>query len=282
MPLRMEEDTDLRFIASVPEYSARESGGKWTYTARVSADDFYAAVDGDGDYVGNVYAVGVREAGSVAGSEIVTTVTTTTSDDGRRVVTTDKDGKVTGSENIYTAADVTGFATTVDSDVAMDGTDDDDDVKDNDFVGALPSLALPADDDGLMPAVRAEAVIVTFETDDGGTTGADADDDDVTTRTTVTEHTIVTLTKAGTAQVGTAEDPETEGVELTDDYAAAVPAGGKVQTFTTTDILVGRPGATIDGTSDADDATVLREDLGSPVPGTSVDVTIAIEVPDPG
>ncbi len=68
---------DLRFIDEVPEYSARESGGTWTYTARVSADDFYAAVDGDGDYVGTVYAVGVRAEGSVAGAEIETTVTTT-------------------------------------------------------------------------------------------------------------------------------------------------------------------------------------------------------------
>ena len=84
-----EVNTDRRFIASVPDYSARESGGKWTYTAKVSADDFYAAVDGDGDYEGKVFAVGVREAGSVAGSEVISTVTTTTDDNLQRVVTTD-------------------------------------------------------------------------------------------------------------------------------------------------------------------------------------------------
>ena len=57
-------DMDRRLIATVEEYDARRSSGKWSYRARVSADDFYAAVDGDGDYTGNVYAVGVRESGT--------------------------------------------------------------------------------------------------------------------------------------------------------------------------------------------------------------------------
>ena len=141
MPPQMSQDMDLRFIASVPEYSARGSGDEWTYTARVSADDFYAAVDGDGKYDGNVYAVGVRASGSVAGAEIITTVTTTTSnDDGRRIVTRDKDGNETGSENVYTGTDVTGFTNAIDTDVAMDAPDDNDPtttagdgVNDNDF-----------------------------------------------------------------------------------------------------------------------------------------------------
>ena len=97
-----EGDTDLRFIASVLE--GRKERGKWTYTARVSADDFYAAVDGDDDYAGNVYAVGVRAVGSVVGSEIVTTVTTTTSATAGRRIVTEEDGNETGSENVYTAS----------------------------------------------------------------------------------------------------------------------------------------------------------------------------------
>ena len=287
-----EKATDLRFIDEVPEYSARESGGKWTYTARVSADDFYAAVDGDGDYDGKVFAVGVRAAGSVAGTETATTVTTTTNDAGRKVETAE-DGKITSTENVYTGVDVTAFTTMVDSDVATDGTTDDDVIIDNDFDNALSTLALPATDDGTMPAVRAEVEITTFATDDGGTTGDDAGDDDVMTRTRVTEHTIVTLTSAGTAQVGTSESADFApavgttaqvGTPASADYKAALPAGGTVQTFTTTDILVGRPGATIiAATTAAEVALVASEDLGRPVPvGASVDVTIAIEAPDPG
>ena len=64
-----EGDTkDLRFIASVPEYSARESGGTWTYTARVGADDFYAAVGGDDGYSGE--CIRRRRAGSWKRSRI--------------------------------------------------------------------------------------------------------------------------------------------------------------------------------------------------------------------
>ena len=58
---------------------------------------------------------------------------------------------------------------------------------------------------GLFPAFRAEVVIVTIADDEKGT---DADGDDVMTRTTVTEHTIVTVTKAGISQVGTAANPD--------------------------------------------------------------------------
>ena len=69
---------DLRFIVSVPEHRARDNGGIWTYTARVSADDFYAAVGGDDGYSGKVSAVGVRAAGSVdAETETTVTVVTT-------------------------------------------------------------------------------------------------------------------------------------------------------------------------------------------------------------
>ena len=59
--------TDRRLIATVQEYSARESDGVWTYTARVSADDVYAAVGGEEEYEGGVYAVGVRTAGTKPG-----------------------------------------------------------------------------------------------------------------------------------------------------------------------------------------------------------------------
>ena len=91
---------DLRFIVSVPEYSARENDGEWTYTARVSADDFYAAVGGDDGYSGKVSAVGVRAAGSVdaEGTETTVTVVTTIeigeeSETGTQtVVETDEDG----------------------------------------------------------------------------------------------------------------------------------------------------------------------------------------------
>ncbi len=291
-----EANTDLRFIASVPEYSARQSGSAWTYTARVSADDFYAAVDGEDDYKGNVYAVGVRAAGSVAGSEVVSTVTTTTSADGQRVVTRDKDGKTTSSENVYTSNDVTSFTTAVDSDVKTDAEDDGDEgtttdgdgVNGNDFVdGALNNFTLPADDMAAtaFPAFRTEVVITTIATDDGGTPGADAGGDDVMTRTTVTEHTIVTVTKEGTAQVGTADNPattEADEDEESEDYEAAVPAEGTIQTITRTDILVGRPGGAITADTGADDDAVARENIGTPVTGTSVDVTIPIAAPDPG
>ena len=69
---------DLRFIGSVPDYSADPSGGVFTYKVRVSADDFYVAVGGEDDYDGMVYAVGVRKAGPVPGSDVVSTVTTIT------------------------------------------------------------------------------------------------------------------------------------------------------------------------------------------------------------
>ena len=97
---------DLRFIASVPEYSARENGGEWTYTARVSADDFYAAVGGDDSYSGKVSAVGVRAAGSVDAEGTETTVTVVTTIEGtmematKTVVETDEDGGTAESTTV--------------------------------------------------------------------------------------------------------------------------------------------------------------------------------------
>ena len=88
--------TDRRLIATVQEYSARESGGVWTYTARVSADDLYAAVGGEEDYAGGVYAVGVRTAGTIPGGRGSTSTATeytstgiTESEDGDETSTTE-------------------------------------------------------------------------------------------------------------------------------------------------------------------------------------------------
>ena len=73
------------------------------------------------------------------------------------------------------------------------------------------------------------------------------------------------------------DNDETTEMPASLNYKAAVPAGGTVQTFTTTDILVGREGVTtiVVGTP-SDDAGVAKETLGRPVPGTSSVVTIAI------
>ena len=142
---------DRRFIVSVPEYSARDNGGTWTYTARVSADDFYAAVGGDDSYSGKVYAVGVRKAGSVAGSEVVTgTVTTTTTNedadhtypDQQRVVTRDADDNVTSIVTTY-RGDAVNFSVGLDTDVGVDG-EDGDDILNNDVDGRRRPRSLVA------------------------------------------------------------------------------------------------------------------------------------------
>ena len=191
-----EDNTDLRFIASVPEYSARESGGTWTYTARVSADDFYAAVDGDGEYSGNVYAVGVREAGSVAGSELLSTVTTTTTTDLQEVVTTDGEGRTTSTRNLYA-----GNAVAVEVGIEVDYLGLDDDATEM-FSGNLADFSLPlANAAELTSASAIRSIVTTIDlvTDNNGT--VDDEDDDVATRTSVKTQTIIRVTKGGEAAV---------------------------------------------------------------------------------
>ena len=275
---------DRRFIVSVSERSARDNGGIWTYTARVSADDFYAAVGGDDSYSGKVYAVGVRKAGSVAGSGVVTgTVTTTTTNedadhtypDQQRVVTRDADDNVTSIVTTY-RGDAVNFSVGLDTYLDLDG-EDGDDILNNDVGG-------PDDDDfsgglDVAEAVVAEVEIITLATDDGGTPGTTdgAKDDDVITRTTVTEQTFITLTKAGVKGIGTADDPLTDDDEESVDYVAAVPAEGTIQTITTTDIVISTPGGVlVEGTEDnaVDIAEVIP---GRPVIGDEGAVTITVD-----
>ena len=240
---------DLRFIASIPEYSARGSGGKWTYTARVSADDFYAAVSGEDNYTGNVYAVGVSAAGSVAGAKVTTTVTTTTTAaGGRQEVTKDADGNTTATNLIYAAA-ATGLTVLVDTDGATDLADDGDDTTDydgddilnNDFVATTSGSDILDDVNTTLFAVQATAVFNIVVTD---TQGTDAAADDVQTLTRTTEVTTVTLTKLGTAAVLGDNPTTTDVVESDFETEAAVPAEGKIKFATTTETFVGSPGVT--------------------------------------
>ena len=74
--------SELRLIATVDGNSATvktavTNGRDWTYAAEVDADAYYAAVDGDGMYTGNVAAFGVSTAkgGSVAVVAVSATLT---------------------------------------------------------------------------------------------------------------------------------------------------------------------------------------------------------------
>ena len=112
-------EKDLRFIDSVPEYSASPSNGGWTYRARVSADDFYAAVGGEDDYDGMVYAVGVGADRTEPGAESKVTVTTTTVAGSQTVV---EGGSTTTNEN----TDIT-FGAHIDANPELDYPDEDGD-----------------------------------------------------------------------------------------------------------------------------------------------------------
>ena len=266
---------DLRFIVSVPEYSARDNGGIWTYTARVSADDFYAAVGGDDSYSGKVSAVGVRKAGSVvAGPEVVSTVTTITTNDDpgeayrdqQRVVTTDGDDNVTSIVTSY-RGDAVNFSVGLDLSAGVDKDGDgilNNDVDEADaFTGPLadPSTGTPP---AILQAVVAEVTIITLATDDGGTPGTDAASDDVKTRTTVTEQTIITLTKAGVKEEVVAGS-----------LVASVRAEGTMETITTTGIVISIPGGVLTETI-GDNVAIAEVILGRPLKGDEDAVTIAV------
>ncbi len=280
-----EGNTDLRFIASVPDYSARESGGKWTYTARVSADDFYAAVGGDGDYSGKVYAVGVREAGSVAGSEVVSTVTTTTTDALQEVVTTDGEDRVTSTRNLY-AGNAVDFDVESDADyLDADGMDEN---PDNDFGSGVASFSLPTANDPLVDtddeltsasAIRSTVTTIDLVTNNMGT--VDDVTDDVATRTSVETQTTIRVTKAGEDAVD-ADASATPPVEAKD----AVMPEGELVTITTTTTVTSHVGQAAALTLDLDEtlqanATIVAETVvGEADESDAITVEIAADETD--
>ena len=263
-----DDGMDRRLIATVEEYDARQSSGEWSYRARVSADDFYSAVDGDGNYEGNVYAVGVRETGTLAGDEtkVTSTVTTTTTADLQQVVTTDDEDRVTRTENLY-VGDAVSF--TEDADNLISSFD-------------LPDSgdADLTDNADLTTAVTVETI--DLETDDMGTT---ITTDDVATRTTITKAYSLTVTKAGVNAVAKVED----GAVATDDGGnvviateAMAPEGQLVITTTET-VVTSQPGQA-NGLTLVLDATTATTIVASVVQGTPdesdpVDVTFATEDP---
>ena len=231
---------DRRFIASG---RARDNGTTWTYTARVGADDFYAAVGGDDGYSGNVYAVGVRKAGSVAGSEVSSMVTTTTTTDLQKVETKDGEGRTTNTRNLY-SGDAVEFTVAVDEDyLDMQGMDVD---ATNDFTAEVGDFSLPAANDPttemddeleMASAIRSTVTTIDLVTDKNGTPLDDTDD--VATRTSVETQTIIKVTKAGETLVSEAE--AMNGTPAVAAKAAVMPEGELV-TITTTTIVVSNEG----------------------------------------
>ena len=213
---------DRRLIATVEEYDARESSDVWSYTAKVSAAAFYAAVDGDGDYAGDVYAVGLSDKGERSG----------TSASVATVVVVTEDSNTTTVDDVLTVDD--GAARTV----SVSGENSPDAEGESITFTAIEGAGQTDDTKG--PATR---TVTTFTFGDNNTvpdpTGTVSERVD-TRSTGVTSWTLGTVRELSGAVtitesegVVTAEENDNDGDTSDDTYAIDTTSGSESLTTTT-------------------------------------------------